>query len=82
MIEHEDLIAQHGEAIEVLRPLLMRDGRNGRLEPRDVRLERDRHLVAKAARDSRADDAQKPRRDAGDAEGDGAKSETRRVMRG
>ena len=50
------------EAIEVVRPLLVRDGRDRRLQPGDVRLERDRHLVAEAALHARADRAQEPGR--------------------
>ena len=55
VVEHEDLIAQHREAIEILGTLLMRDRRNRREQRRDVRLERDRHLVAEAALHARAD---------------------------
>ena len=43
------------EPVEVLGPLVVRDGRDRRLQPRDVRLERDRHLVAEAALHARAD---------------------------
>ena len=62
VIEHEDLVAQHRQAIEIVRTLVVRDRRDRRLQPRDVRFERDRHLVAEAALHARADDAQEPGR--------------------
>ena len=62
VVEHEDLIAEHGQPIEILRAFLMRDGRDRCLQLRDVRLERDGHLVAEAALHARADGAEKPRR--------------------
>ena len=70
VVEHEHLIAQHRQAIEIVGPLLMRDGRDRRLQPGDVRFERDRHLVAEAALHARADGAQKPRRGGRHAEAD------------
>ena len=48
------------EPVEVLGPLLVGDRRDRRLEPGDVRLERDRDLVAEAALHARADRAQEP----------------------
>ena len=62
VVEHEHLVAQHGEPVEILGALLMRDRRDRRLQSRDVRFERDRHLVAEAALHARADGAQKPGR--------------------
>jgi hypothetical protein len=62
VVEHEDLIAQHREPIEVLGPLLMSNGRHGGLEPGDVRLERDRDLIPESPLHSRADRSQEPRR--------------------
>ena len=50
------------EAIEIVGALLVRDRRDRRLQPGDVRLERDRHLVAEAALHARADGAQEPGR--------------------
>jgi hypothetical protein len=61
VVEHEHLIAQHGQPIEILRTLLMRDRRDRSLQLRDVRFERDGHLIAEAALHARADRAQKPR---------------------
>jgi hypothetical protein len=48
----------------------VRDGRDRRLEPRDVPFERDRHFVAEAALDARADRAKEPRGRRGHAERD------------
>ena len=62
VIEHEHLIAEHGQPIEILRAFLMRDRRDRCLQLRDVRFERDRHLVAEAPLHARADGAEKPRR--------------------
>ncbi len=70
VVQHEDLIAEHGQAIEIFRPFLMRDGRDGCLQPRHVRFERDGHPVAEAALHARADRAEKPRRGGRDAEAD------------
>ena len=79
VIEHEHLVAQHGEAIEVLRHFLMRDRPDRRLEFRDVRLERDRHLVAEAALHARRDDAEKPGRRGRHAERNGRESHHARI---
>ena len=56
------------EPIEIVGPLLVRDRRDRGLQPRDVRLERDRDLVAEAALHARADGAQEPGRGGRDAE--------------
>ena len=61
VIEHEHLVAQHREPVEIVGTLMVRDRRDRRLESRDVRLERNGHFVAEAALHSRADDAQEPR---------------------
>ena len=53
VIEDEDLVAQHRQAIEIVGPLVMRDARDRRLQLRDVGLERNRHLVAEAALNAR-----------------------------
>ena len=71
VVEHEHLIAQHGQPIEILRAFLMRDRRDRCLQSRDVRLECDRHLVAEAALHARADRAKKPRRRGRQAEAKG-----------
>jgi hypothetical protein len=60
MVEHEYLVAQHGQAIEILRALVVRNALDRRLQPRDMAFERDRHLVPKAALHARAHRAQKP----------------------
>ncbi len=61
VVEHEDLIAQHREAVEVFGPLMMSDRDNRCLQPRHVRLERDGDLVPEAALDARRHRAEKPR---------------------
>jgi hypothetical protein len=71
VIEHEHLIAQHRQQVQVLRPFVMRDGGDGRLEARDVRFQGDGHLVAEPALHARADRAQEPRPRCGQAEADG-----------
>ena len=50
------------EAVEVLGPLVVLDGRHRRLQARDVRLEEDRHAVAEAALRAIADDLEEPGR--------------------
>ena len=71
MVEHEHLIAQHRQAVEIVRPLLMRNGCHGGLEPGDVRFERDRDPVAESTLDASADRAEKPRRGGRNAERQG-----------
>jgi len=68
VIEHEHLVAQHREAVEVVRPLVVRDRGDRRLQPGDVRLERDRHAVAEAALHAGAHGTQEPRRGGGGGE--------------
>ena len=46
VVERERLVAQHGEAVEVVGALLVLDRRHGRLQPGDVRLHGDRQAVA------------------------------------
>ena len=70
VVQHEHLVAQHRDSIEVLGDLLMRDRYDARLQPGDVRFERDRHLVAESALDARADRAQEPRPRCRQAKGD------------
>ncbi len=60
MIEHEHLVAQHREAIEIVGALLVRDRHERRLQACDVRLEHDRDPVAEPPLHARADDAQEP----------------------
>ena len=68
VVEHEDLIAEDREAIEIIGSLLVRNRRNRREQRCHVRLERDRHLVAEAAGHARADGLKKPRRGRGHPE--------------
>jgi hypothetical protein len=60
VVQHEHLVPQHVEQIEIVGPLLMRNRRHRGLQPRDVRLEGDGHLVAEAALHARADGAEEP----------------------
>ena len=71
VVEHEDLVAQHREPVEVLRALLVGDGLHGRLQPGDVPLERDRHLVAEAALGAGREHPEEPRQHRREPEGDG-----------
>ena len=70
VVQHEDLVAQDGEPIEVVGAFLVGDGRHRRLQARDVGLEGNGHPVAEAALHAGADGAQEPRRGRGHAEGD------------
>ena len=60
VVQHEHLIPQDGQTVEILAPLLVRDGGDRREQRRDVRLERNRHLVAEPALDPDADGLEKP----------------------
>ncbi len=62
VIEHEHLVAQHREAIEIVGALVVRDGRDRGLEPGDVRFERDGDLVAEAPLHAGADRPEEPGR--------------------
>ena len=75
VIEHEDLVAQDREPVEVVGPLLVGDGRHRRLQPRDVGLEGDGDLVTEATLHASADRAQEPRGGGGQAEADGGGDE-------
>jgi hypothetical protein len=61
VIEHEHLVAQHGEAIEKLRALLVGDRGDRCLEAGDMRLERDGDPVAEAPLHACAQGHQEPR---------------------
>ncbi len=71
VVEHEDLVAQDRQAVEVQRALLVGDRGDRRLQAGDVRLERDRDPVAEAALHARAERSQEPggRRRHAEAEG-------------
>ncbi len=62
MVENEHLIAQHGQAIQVVGTLVMRDRGNGGLKPRDVRFQSDLDLISKPSLHADAHGAQEPRR--------------------
>ena len=68
VVEDEHLIPEHREPVEIVRTLLVRNCRHGRLELRHVRLERDRHPVAEPPLEPRAHGAQEPRRRRGDSQ--------------
>ena len=60
VVEDEDLVAQHREPIEIVGALVVRDGRDRGEQPRDVRFQGDRHLVAEPALEAGADGAEEP----------------------
>ena len=62
VVQHEHLVAQHGEAIEVVRAFLVGNGGHRGLQARDVGFEGNGHPVAEAALHAGADGAQEPRR--------------------
>ena len=62
VVQHEHLVAQHGQAIEVLGPLMVGHRDHRGLQPGHMRLKRDGHLVAESALYAGADGAQKPGR--------------------
>ncbi len=80
VVQHKHLVAQHGQAIEVLRALLVGHRRHRGLQPGDMRLERDGHLVAEAALHPGADRAQKPGRGGRHAEANGRDLNPERPM--
>ena len=82
MVEREHLIAQHGEPVEVLGPLLVLDRRDRRLQPRDVRLERDADPVAEPALDAVEQHLQVPRRRRRDRQADRGDDDRRAVVAG
>ena len=80
VVEREDLLAEHRQAVQVLGPLLMRDRRDVCLQPRDVGLQRDRHLVAEAALHPGGDGHHQPGGDGGDCERDDRELQQARLM--
>ena len=62
VVEHEHLVAQHAEAIEVFGPFLVLERRSRCLKPRHVRFERDGDAIAEAPLRAIADHPQKPGR--------------------
>ena len=62
VVEHEDLISQHRQPVEVVGPFLMSDRRDRRLQLRDMGLESDRDLVAESALNAHGHRGEEPRR--------------------
>ena len=62
VIEDEYLVAQHRQPVQVIGALVVFDGGHRRLEPGNVRFERDGQSVAEIALDATADHPQEPRR--------------------
>ena len=79
VVEGERLVAQHGEAVEVLRPLLVLDRRHRRLEVGDVRLDGDRQAIAEPALQPLVEDVDVPGERRRDGEADGRDDDRRRV---
>ena len=71
VVEHEHLVAQHGQAIEVFGTLLVGHGDDRGLQPGHVRLKRNGDPIAEAALHPGADGAQKPGGRGGYAEAHG-----------
>ncbi len=65
VVQHEHLMAQHRQPIEVVGTLLVRDGRNRCQQRRDMGLKRDSDLVAESALNARADGDEEPCRGGG-----------------
>ena len=70
VVEHEDLIAQNRQSVQIVRPFLVRQRGHRRLQPRNVRLEGDGHPVAETTLEASADRAQQPRPGGGQAQRD------------
>ena len=70
VVEHEHLVAQHRQPVQVLGALVVLDGRDRRLKPGHVRFERDGQAVAKPALGAIAHDPQEPGRGRGRPEAD------------
>ena len=60
VIQHEHLLAQDRQAIEIFRSLMVRDRDNAGLQFSDMRLQCNGHSVAKPALCAFADDTNKP----------------------
>ena len=60
VVQHEHLIAQHGEAVEVVAPLLQFQTGDRGLQGGHVGLQSDRHPVAEAAGQPVVDDPEQP----------------------
>ncbi len=71
MIEHKHLVTEHGQAIQIVGALVMRDRRDRGLEASHVRFQRDLDLVAKTSLQTDTDGAQEPRCGGGHRQSDG-----------
>ena len=80
VVEGEDLLAQHGQPVQVLRPLLVRDRGDVGLEPRHVGLQRDRDLVPEAPLHPGGYGRQQPGRHDGDRQRDDREPEQARLV--
>ena len=80
VVEHEGLVAEDREPVEVLGSLVVGDGRDRCLQVGDVGLERDRDLVAEAALHPGRHDAQEPREGDAGTEADGRHGDHGRVL--
>ncbi len=60
MVENENLVAQNGEAVQVVGALVVLDGGDRGLKLCDVRFERDGQAVAEPPLGAIAEDPQKP----------------------
>jgi hypothetical protein len=71
VVQDEYLVAQHRQAVEIFRTLVVRDRFHRCLQPGHMGFKRDGHLVAEAALHPGAEGAQKPGCRGGDTEADG-----------
>ena len=60
MLENEHLVSEHGQPVQVLGVLVVRDGDHRRLQPGHMGFKRDAQLVAKPALGAIADHAEEP----------------------
>ena len=70
MVQPERVAPQDLESVEVLTALLVRDGRDRGVQPRDVGLHGDRQAVAEAAAEPVEDDLQPPQQGRRDGQPD------------
>ena len=75
VVEHEDLVPQDREPVEVLGALVVGDRRHRRLQLRHMRFERNRHLVAKPTLNPHAHRFEEPRARRRQREADGCRTE-------
>ena len=71
VVEHEDLVAQDGQAVEIVGAFVVFHRGHARLQRRHVRFQGDGHAVAEASLRAVADDAQHPGGSGGERQAEG-----------